>query len=223
MIKATQVENEWFPFVTREAAEEVDHQDRIYQTEILFGLYNLRRKQIFDATFSNNLSATRVLRPKEGYIDWMYDEDLSDLRGAWHWEQMSNPEDEKENLRYFVKYKEVDDKGMGYQYLMPLMRISEMYLIAAECLDDVELKFGYLNKLRAARKVASVSEDKNIMDEIEKEYRREFIGEGQLFWYFKRQNKGNIIAGDESSVVMLKDKYLFRLPQEEEDHRGTNY
>ena len=223
VIKATQVENEWFPFVTREAAEEVDHQDRIYQTEILFGLYNLRRKQIYDATFSNNLSATRVLRPKEGYIDWMYDEDLSDLRGAWHWEQMSNPEDEKENLRYFVKYKEVDDKGMGYQYLMPLMRISEMYLIAAECLDDVELKFGYLNKLRAARKVASVSEDKNIMDEIEKEYRREFIGEGQLFWYFKRQNKGNIIAGDESSVVMLKDKYLFRLPQEEEDHRGTNY
>ena len=102
---------------------------------------------------------------------------------------MSNPEDTEENRRFFIKYKEVDDKGKGYQYLMPLMRISEMYLIAAECLDEETLKYQYLNQLRNARKVASVGEEGNIMEEIEKEYRREFIGEGQLFWFFKRQNE----------------------------------
>mgnify|MGYP001051121223 FL=1 len=126
----------------------------------------------------------------------------------------------KKVICYFVKYKEVDDKGKGYQYLMPLMRISEMYLIAAECTDEgVE----YLNKLREARKIANVGEGADLMDELEKEYRREFIGEGQLFWFFKRRNQTDIMTGSGDEVAMNKEKYLFRLPQEEEDHRGTNY
>ncbi|MEI3153917.1 MAG: RagB/SusD family nutrient uptake outer membrane protein [Odoribacter sp.] len=223
VIRETQEEQQWFPFVTREAATDVDHEDRIYQSEILFGLYNLKRKQIYESAFSNNLSGTRVLRPTEDYIDWIYNNDINDIRYGWQWEMMSNPEDTEENRRFFIKYKEVDDKGKGYQYLMPLMRISEMYLIAAECLDEETLKYQYLNQLRNARKVASVGEEGNIMEEIEKEYRREFIGEGQLFWFFKRQNQGNVLAGNETNVVMQKEYYLFRIPQEEEDHRGTNY
>lgn len=131
MIRETQEEQQWFPFVTREAATDVDHEDRIYQSEILFGLYNLKRKQIYESAFSNNLSGTRVLRPTEDYIDWIYNNDINDIRYGWQWEMMSNPEDTEENRRFFIKYKEVDDKGKGYQYLMPLMRISEMYLIAA--------------------------------------------------------------------------------------------
>ncbi len=220
VIKGAQEENKCFPVIERAAAEESDHQDRIYQPEILFGVYNLNRKVIFEGTFSNNLSSTRVLRPTEEYIDWMYENNINDIRYAWHWEMLASADKEEGNLRYFVKYKEVDDKGKGYQYLMPLMRISEMYLIAAECTDEgVE----YLNKLREARKIANVGEGADLMDELEKEYRREFIGEGQLFWFFKRRNQTDIMTGSGDEVAMNKEKYLFRLPQEEEDHRGTNY
>lgn len=220
VIKATQEDNQWFPFVEREAAAEVDHQDRIYQPEILFGVYNLNRKLVFETMFSNNLSATRRLKPTEAYIDWMYENNINDIRYAWHWEMLASADKEEGNLRYLVKYKEVDDQGKGYQYLMPLMRISEMYLIAAECTDE---GLEYLNKLREARKIANISEEADLMEAIEKEYRREFIGEGQLFWFFKRRNKSNITTGDGDEIAMTKEKYLFRLPQEEEDHRGTNY
>lgn len=220
VIKATQEDNQWFPFIEREAAAEVDHQDRIYQPEILFGVYNLNRKLVFETMFSNNLSATRRLKPTEAYIDWMYENNINDIRYAWHWEMLASADKEEGNLRYLVKYKEVDDQGKGYQYLMPLMRISEMYLIAAECTDE---GLEYLNKLREARKIANISEEADLMEAIEKEYRREFIGEGQLFWFFKRRNKSNITTGDGDEIAMTKEKYLFRLPQEEEDHRGTNY
>ncbi|MDE5611132.1 MAG: RagB/SusD family nutrient uptake outer membrane protein [Odoribacter sp.] len=220
VIKGTQEDNQWFPFIERAAAEDVDHRDRIYQPEILFGVYNLNRKSIFDGTFSNNLSAVRVLRPTDDYIDWMYDHDINDLRYAYHWELLTSVNQDEGNLQYFVKYKEVDDGGKGFQYLVPLMRISEMYLIAAECTDE---GVQYLNALRAARKIADVPEDARLMDEIEKEYRREFIGEGQLFWFFKRRNQSDIVSGSGSEIGMNKEDYLFRMPQEEEDHRGTNY
>ncbi len=220
VIRETQVDNKWFPFIEREAAEETDHQDRIYQPEILFGLYHLNRKSVFEGNFSNNLSSTRVLRPTEEYIDWIYDDNINDIRYAWHWELLVSADKDEGNLRYFVKYKEVDDRGKGYQYLMPLLRISEMYLIAAECTDE---GVQYLNKLREARKIADVGEGADLTEEIEKEYRREFIGEGQLFWFFKRRNQSDITAGSGNEIGMRKENYLFRLPQEEEDHRGSSY
>lgn len=223
VIRETQEENEWFPFVTREAAFDADHKDRIYQTEVLFGLYNLRRKQIYEANFSNSLSDKRALRPTDDYIDWMYDNNLNDWRYTQQWESMADPENTDQHHQYLVKYMEVNDEGKGYQYLLPLMRISEMYLIAAECAEETDVRYQYLNKLRYARGIEDVSEDGNLMEEIEKEYRREFIGEGQLFWFFKRRNQSEITAGSEEYISMQKSHYLFRLPQAEQDHRGTNY
>lgn len=223
VIRETQEEHQWFPFITRNAAFNVGHEDRIYQSEMLFGLYNLKRKQIYESTFSNNLSEMRVSRPTDDYIDWMYDSNPNDWRYTQQWESMADPENKDEHHTYFVKYKEVDDEGRGFQYLIPLMRISEMYLIAAECQDEQTLQYQYLNALRNARGIESIEEVGNIMEEIEKEYRREFIGEGQLFWFFKRRNQNEITAGSEQYISMQKSHYLFRLPQAEEDHRGKNY
>lgn len=74
------------------------------------------------------------------------------------------------------------------------MRISEAYLIAAECLKESNkgLAVDYLNFLKSKRNIPSsafLPEDipaAELQQEIIKDYRREFIQEGQLFFCYKR-------------------------------------
>ena len=73
---------------------------------------------------------------------------------------------------------------------MPLIRVSEMYFIVMECgsLTEAGEKF---RAFRISRNMDS-SVDNELTDKpavdrrLEKEYRKEFYGEGQMFYYYKR-------------------------------------
>jgi hypothetical protein len=86
----------------------------------------------------------------------------------------------------------------NFNDIIPMLKKSEMYLIAAECESVTATAVGYLNVLRAHRGLAvldPVSTDRTKLDsEIGLEYRREFIAEGQLFYYYKRLNVAKIPA-----------------------------
>ena len=74
--------------------------------------------------------------------------------------------------------------------LLPLIRLSEVYYIAAECAEEPETRFGYLNEVRRHRFIPILdSRDPQIdlENEIYKEYAKDFLGEGQLFFYMKRK------------------------------------
>ena len=61
-----------------------------------------------------------------------------------------------------------------------------MYYIAAECSGS----FDYLNEVRNHRGLTSyeLSSSNDLEEEILKEYRKEFWGEGQLWYYYKRKS-----------------------------------
>lgn len=93
----------------------------------------------------------------------------------------------------FVKFWEVEKYKYGST--MPLIRKSEMYYIAAECLlatgkdADRLLAIERLNTVREKRGMSGLGNDLTVVsvqNEITKEYQREFINEGQLFYYYKR-------------------------------------
>ncbi len=92
---------------------------------------------------------------------------------------------------------------------IPLLKIGEMYLIAAEASGDAD----YLDKLRMFRGyTAPLPEDIDLQTEIRKEYQREFIAEGQMFYYYKRQNMAKIPY----SVTPMNDNvYIFPQPDDE--------
>ncbi|CAL1517995.1 RagB/SusD family nutrient uptake outer membrane protein [Chitinophaga sp. MM2321] len=75
---------------------------------------------------------------------------------------------------------------------MPLIRIPELYYIAAEDYIDTDLAkaIQYLNIVRQARgilqDISAGSDKQTVKDELTKEYRKEFLSEGQLFFYYKR-------------------------------------
>src|SRR5690606_2491802 len=97
-----------------------------------------------------------------------------------------------------AKFYNVADQSASYSKRMPLIRITEMYYIAAECLLDLGVDrtkaVAMLNKVRNQRNIpaaldlnAAALTDQQIRDEITKEYLKEFVGEGQLFYYYKRK------------------------------------
>lgn len=91
---------------------------------------------------------------------------------------------------------------------IPMIKISEMYLIAAECANSVN----YLDTLRVHRGIG-VQPVADLQDEIRREYLKEFIAEGQYFYYCKRNNLARI-----RSVAMDSKKYRLPFPENELDY-----
>lgn len=229
MIRGIHEEHKWFPFVTREEVVTTDREDRIFQSEILFGLYNLKRKEsVYEVGFGANLKQGSVLRIDKDIMQNIYDGDDNDFRLAYWFAEMVDPDNN--SYLHVIKYKDVDDIdtktkiSKGYRYIMPVLRVSEVYLIAAECCPDPKEGRNYLNAVRTARNVKNIQDDADLTASIEQEYKREFVGEGQLFWLYKRKGKTEIASGEkQGNVVSMEERfYLFDLPQSEQDYRKEN-
>ena len=114
VIKETQEDNDWFPFVTRAAATTLSKWDRVYKTEILFGVYNLKRSDVYESTFANKLGEKVILRPTDANIENMYEEDtrMNDWRYTEQWMTLKDPDGNEK--KHFVKYMAVDDTCLLY-------------------------------------------------------------------------------------------------------------
>ena len=229
MIRGIHEEHKWFPFVTQEEVAATEKEDRIFQSEILFGLYNLKRKEnVYSVGFGPNLKQGSVLRIDKDIMNEMYEGDENDFRLAYWFSDMVDPDNN--SYTHMIKYMDVDDLdtkteiSKGYTYIMPVLRVSEVYLIAAECCPDPKVGRDYLNAVRSVRNVKNVADEVDLTTVIEQEFRREFLGEGQLFWLYKRKGKAEIISGEtQGKVVSMEERfYLFDLPQSERDYREEN-
>lgn len=218
----------FFPFSTRDevtgqaaiGAVTESAEDRILSSDVLFAVYNVRRgEDIYEKYFSNSLEATNLLAISGNGYRNMYPEE-GDLR-TYQWE--STKDVLGNDIMSFVKYEAMEVDGKNYPYMIPVIRMSEMYLIAAECYADEEnseLAYARLNAVRNARMTSSVSS--NIKSNIENEYVREFAGEGQLFWYYKRNNMPSVPALYDRSrpnITVSTANYVFELPQSEDGFR----
>jgi hypothetical protein len=86
---------------------------------------------------------------------------------------------------YFKKYVTDDREAVE---VVPLIRLSEMYFIAIE-----NGEVGRFAAYRVARNLdssldAGLTTEEAILARLEKEYRKEFYGEGQMFYFYKRHN-----------------------------------
>ena len=118
--------------------------------------------------------------------------------------------------RYSYDEDKVQNKELYYQ-IIPMLRTSEMYLIAMETSTDLEeinrLYKEYMISHNVPMAVPFTS-TQDVTTWIENEYRREFYGEGQMFYTYKRMGETNILwsktAADEST-------YVIPLPETEYD------
>jgi len=108
-----------------------------------------------------------------------------------------------------------------YKQVMPMLRLSEMYLIAMETGTTVQAN-ALFREYRIARDVHpfDFSSRREILQEIEAEYRREFFAEGQMFAFYKRFRKSSMIwrvpLPNETAIrPMVEANYIVPLPDTE--------
>lgn len=105
--------------------------------------------------------------------------------------------------------------GSFYKDKISMIRLPELYYIAAECYvrqssPDIDKALEYLNKIRETRGLLTPLEGldaEQTIAEIQKEYRKEFLSEGVMFYYYKRTGAETIpfsngeTMGDEQYVL----------------------
>lgn len=208
-----------FPAVTRAAATDFSNPDRSFSSEVLFSLLNEDKNNIYDTYFnSSNASTSFKLIPAAQRVQNLFGEDvLSDYRYSW-WESSNSPGEAE--LLMNVRFRKLGNTDLVYGKLMPLIRVSEMYLIAAECATDEQTKYNYLNAHRL-RRGNQVQVTEGLESELAKEYSKEFLCEGQLWFYYKRTNTAKIQSGASNTFLnMGSNYYIPQLPDSEIKYRN---
>lgn len=184
--------------------------DRMFTSEVFFGMYNDRRSIVFDNFFDVEGASGNLLQPRRDFITNLFSGISADYRTK-QWIVMDNTPNVEPTL---AKYAAIGSSDFFYASFVPLIRYSEMYLIAAETEPVVADGLVHLNNLRVSMRgnVANPLVDittKELLDnEILREYSREFYGEGQMFYYYKRRNIDipEFNNGFNAEKVLLKDK-----------------
>jgi len=116
----------------------------------------------------------------------------------------------------FVSLKLYQESGLNNPDRVPLIKLPEMYYIAAEYYvnnNEKQQAIDYLNLVRDSRGIVEDIEDsaseEEVREEIFKEYRKEYVSEGQLFFYYKRTGVTDIPA---TSQTVEADDEIYMLP-----------
>ena len=213
-------DNGIFPFVDKNlVVGSPADPDRIFSSEVLFGLTNTSRGNLFKNYYDPSRLPNYVFRMDNSLMDKLiyggaaqtggYQDDYR-YRADWV-ATGSN--------RYFYKYKDMVATGSIQNTMIPMLRLGEMFLIAAESQSD-NLASGvqYVNALRRNRGVANLQTLTPAL--LKYEYIRELYGEGQLFYLYKRLNSDIITSASSSKNTKASDLvFVVPLPDSETENR----
>lgn len=178
--------------------------NQIMATEHIMALdvYNLdskissRFKNSGDGNYSESQATIGNLY---GGMDYRYDN--------W-WQEVSVSH--SKNVFTLSKYFQAGGMAKNAAHKIPLMRLSEMYLIAIEC-GDREAETLY-NELCTSRGIEAESLS-DLQAVLLNQYNKEFWGEGVMFFTYKRLGVTNMWRG--KVIDDLKAAYVLPLPDRE--------
>jgi hypothetical protein len=200
--------NRVFPWISPDNLSGTDNKnkDLTFSTEHLFALNVFNLQTVANSWFTSALSyqqLTRKGRTVSGtnttyQYEGLFENTNTVTTGATDY-RLVNISDQNivaadAASNYYVNKKFYQPAGYNAQYAkrIPLIRRSEMNYIAAECLlnvNDIPTATSYLNEVRQHRGITTdliPSTPAALRLEITKEYWKEFQGEGQYFFYAKR-------------------------------------
>ncbi len=194
--------------------------DYAFSCEHLFHLTINSWEDISDKYFTSaGERGNQALSPSTTKVDDIYELNSgygNDFRRQYGYEQ----DGEK---RYIRKFWHMN--GSAYNDLYPLIRFTEAFYIAAECLKESNPKrsIELLNTVRnnrglsLATPLSETLTTDEIQEEIYKEYRKEFTAESQLFYYYKRTNAPAIKG---TATRPSKNVYVLPIPESDIEFGG---
>ena len=182
-------------------------------TDVLFSdehLFSLRNKELPDLSRAIHYAITHesgswspAQLPFEN-VNTLYEGNNDDVRYT-KWFNAGN----------FVKW--VTNNTGNFFPKMPLIKLSEMYLLLADCYyaSDHEKALGYINTLRDHRIRNNVHWYYLTEEYIFEEMCREYLGEGQLWFVYKRKNKEIPTSGIVGTISPGDHIFVFPIPMQE--------
>lgn len=187
--------------------------------DVIFALYSPKDQVDWDRLINHandkvdDFNEERFLGLSSAMMTELYGSDLNtDWRALFQLEQRGA---HYRSLKYYQQ-PESYQYGKVNNQLVPMIRMSEIYYIAAEAIYETDLSTA-LKYLKIVKKGRGLNVDLSgvtkgeFMNELVKDARREFIGEGQTLFMFKRLKRtiaggnGDIIANEENLVLPLPD------------------
>lgn len=199
---------------TTNALSEKQNPDRVFTTEMIFGVTNTQLYNRHTALFDPSIADENILAPSTARLNTVFENNENDYRFNLNWQI---PSTGVKAYRTFYKYSDVIDKNKIFRFTIPLLKISEMYYIAAECEPVSADGIMLLNTVRANRGLTPLATTVNLNTELQKEYQKDFFGEGQLFYYYKRRNVTAIGNGSSTSNITIN--YAVPMPLSESQYR----
>ncbi len=215
---------------------DIRYKDMLFFDEVVSALNVTKLESLHDTWFGNNISQYHAGNSTTNYAAYAFEVSIPP---AWWWQQPTPgpgindlrylylfEENENGELTISTKYEQPAENPhpiffMNYK-TVPLIRITEMMLIAAEASlsTDKAKAIRYIDDIRRERQVIlddlnSMSEGE-ILDIIVKEFRKETYMEGQLMYLYKRLGYTTIPAmNNDNSVTTTVESFIFPLPDNE--------
>lgn len=194
-------------------AADMTAKDFVLTSEHIFGLYDFQMFTKYSSMYASGTlkkgSAATTVNTQ------LYGNTGTDIREANLWELVTLANAAK--CYIYKKYQAIEKPSTVVQDFkqIPMLRISEMYLIAVETAPAGEAQMLW-NTFRAARNIPNTTlptDPQQLQFEVVKEMRKEFYAEGQAFYAYKRINapKANFLFAPTAATV----NYVLPLPTNE--------
>lgn len=116
--------------------------------------------------------------------------------------------------KYFWNNETATNQTLYYQ-IIPMLRLSEIYLIAMECTNNLDEANQLYKDYMLSHDVANTT-DFTSLDDVRQfvidEYRREFFAEGQMFYTYKRLKSTSMMWRE---TPVSESEYILPLPRTE--------
>lgn len=186
--------------------------DLLFSDEHIFSLRNKQLHTYAQGIFREKTGSGAALRMTDSYN--LYQGNRDDFRFSKWYDDFD-----------FIKY--LPDTNTIFPQKVPLIKLSEMYLLIAECYynTDKDMARKYVNLLRRNRIRGNQEGALDWMymskQDIFSEMRREYIGEGQM-WYVYKRNNLDLPGGLDGTIEASDDVYVFPLPDAEIESGNRN-
>jgi len=207
---------------------DTDNRNYVLSEELVFALYDGKLR----SSYTNYFTGQDGLYMLDENYEGLYELDQAGYYGDYRYTYFSTLLTDVDQ-RFSTKLKQPTGGYSAYIYRMPLMRISEAYYIAAECAvqqNKLDEAINYLTTVRINRNLpddlSASFTSAEVQEEIYKEYAKELMCEGQLFFYFKRLNMDYIkiptMSGGSRSYTYVTPDYILPIPDDELEYGGRN-
>lgn len=163
-----------------------DNPNLVMQCEHVFALHSSNLQKYINGVMVSSSTAKPDLYLNNSWIASVYENSESDIRyRSGRYFQTEGA------YAYYLKYYQ--SGSIEPINMIPLIRLAEMYLILIENLPIEEART-YFETFRQARSMdfsTGIDSETAKKERVEKEYRKDFWGEGQMFFYYKRHNMTN--------------------------------